>query len=247
MNDLQRYFEGNSKNRINKWMHYFDIYDRYFSRYRGTDVHILEIGVYHGGSLQMWRDYFGPNARIFGVDINPYAKHFESEGTKVFVGDQENRAFLQSLTKEVPRVDILIDDGGHTMRQQIATFEVLFPHVSPEGIYLCEDLHTSYWEAYGGGCRRKGTFIEFSKRLIDQLHAWHSEEPSTLPVSDFTRSAWAMHYFNSILVIEKMPIREPVTRMTGTAVLPEEPPPPPMTARDRVAVMLRRYRRKFGL
>lgn len=58
MNDLQRYFESNEKRLIHRWTHYFDIYDHHFSRFCNTDVHVLEIGAYHGGSLQMWRDYF---------------------------------------------------------------------------------------------------------------------------------------------------------------------------------------------
>lgn len=83
MNDLEKYFLKNKKHLLHKWKHYFDIYDRHFSRYRETDVHILEFGVSHGGSLQMWRDYFGPSAKIFAVDINPYCKKLEEEGFEV--------------------------------------------------------------------------------------------------------------------------------------------------------------------
>jgi hypothetical protein len=55
-NDLLKYFENNPGNLIHKWMHYFEIYDRHFSRFRNKDVHIVEIGVFQGGSLQMWID-----------------------------------------------------------------------------------------------------------------------------------------------------------------------------------------------
>ena len=78
-NDLLTYFENNKGRQIFKWMHYFDIYDRYFSKYRGTDVRFLEIGIFQGGSLQMWKDYFGPKAKIFGVDINARCKQFEED------------------------------------------------------------------------------------------------------------------------------------------------------------------------
>jgi hypothetical protein len=124
----------------------------------------------------------------------------------------------------VPRVDILIDDGGHRMEQQINTFEVLYPHVSANGVYLCEDLHTSYWKKWGGGYQRRDTFIEFSKSLIDSLHAWHTEEPRRLPVSGFTRSAHGLHFYDSILVIEKRPIGQPEVRMTGKPTVPEYRP-----------------------
>jgi 23S rRNA U2552 (ribose-2'-O)-methylase RlmE/FtsJ len=215
VNDLEAYFAGNTGNLIHKWQHYFEIYDRHFARYRGTDVHLLEIGVFQGGSLQMWKQYFGPKARIFGVDINPACKQFEEENVRIFSGDQADREFLRTLAREIPRIDILIDDGGHTMRQQIHTFEELFPHVQENGIYLCEDIHTSYWRPYGGGYHRRGTFIEYSKEFIDSIHAWHSQQPGRLDVTDFTRSVSGLHFYDSILVIEKSPREKPYDVKTG--------------------------------
>ena len=79
MNDLEKYFESNQDNLINKWMHYFDIYDQYFSKYRDKEIVFVEIGVFQGGSLQMWKEYFGPKAKIYGIDINPECKQFEDE------------------------------------------------------------------------------------------------------------------------------------------------------------------------
>lgn len=214
-NDLQRYFETNTGRLMHKWMHYFDVYDRHFSRFRGTDVHLLEVGVSHGGSLQMWREYFGPKARIFGADINPDCLKLAEERTKIFIGDQGDRKFLRTLAREIPRIDIIVDDGGHTMRQQIATFEELFPRVSENGVYLCEDTHTSYWSAFRGGVRRRGTFMEFSKRLVDQLNAFHSRQRS-FQVDDFTRSTDSVHFYDSIVVFEKKPRKAPEDRKTGT-------------------------------
>ena len=176
MNDLEKYFNENTGRLIHKWNHYLEIYDRHFSRFRGGDVHIVEFGVSHGGSLRMWKHYFGPQARIFGIDINPHCKQLEEDQVTIFIGDQENRTFLGELAKQIPRIDILIDDGGHTMQQQINTFEVFFPLVDRNGVYLCEDLHTSYWPEYGGGYHEPGTFIEYSKNFIDYIHAWHSRQ-----------------------------------------------------------------------
>lgn len=220
MNDLEKYFQANTRGKIRKWQHYFEVYDRHFSRFRGTDVHVLEIGVADGGSLQMWKEYFGPSARIFGVDINPHCKQLEEERIEIFIGDQADRRFLESVASAIPRIDILIDDGGHTMKQQIHTFEVLFPRIRERGVYLCEDLHTSYWREYGGGLRRRGTFIEYSKSFIDALHAWHSREPHELAVSDFTRSTHSLHYYDSILVVEKRPMEEPQVLKTGESRVP---------------------------
>jgi hypothetical protein len=216
MNDLERYFYTQKHRLIHKWTHYFPIYDRHFSPYRGTEVHLLEIGVEHGGSLQMWKHYFGPLAQIYGLDINPDCKRLEEERIRVFIGDQGDPDFLRALAAQLPRIDILIDDGGHTMTQQRTTFELLFPHVSENGLYVCEDLCTSYWDEYGGGYQKKGTFIEHSKNFIDSINAWHSRQPRKLGVSEFTRSTYALHYYGGILVIEKKPIQEPKHLKIGT-------------------------------
>lgn len=219
MNDLEEYFRNNKNSRIHKWNHYFEIYDRHLSSFRGKDVNILEFGVSHGGSLQMWKHYFGPLANLFGVDINPHCKKAEEERIRVFIGDQADREFLKEVRDEVGKIDILIDDGGHTMEQQINTFEELFPCVESDGVYLIEDLHTSYWEGFGGGYGKAGTFIEYSKAFIDHLHAWHSTDDE-FQVSDFTRSVHSLHYYDSILVIEKRVMQEPFREKIGKGRLP---------------------------
>jgi hypothetical protein len=240
MNDLQSFFENNKANRIHKWMHYFEIYDQHLSRFRSTDVHLLEIGVYHGGSLRMWKNYFGDRAKLTGVDINPDCRQLEEAQIGIVIGDQSDRDFLHALKLQLPRIDVLIDDGSHTRDGQIATFEELYPHISPDGLYICEDLHSSYWIDYGGGVRKKGTFIEYSKNLIDQIHAWHSEDIKRLSVSEFTRSTYALHYYDSMLVIEKRPMEKPFHRMTGVPVLPSEPLPPKISLRGRIERKIKR-------
>lgn len=223
MNDLQKYFENNTGNLIHKWMHFFDIYDQYFHKYRGKEVVFLEIGIFQGGSLQMWKDYFGPKAKIYAIDINPACKQFEDEQITIFIGDQEDKAFLEQVKSQMPPIDILLDDGGHTMKQQINTFEVLFDHIKEGGIFLCEDLHTSYWWQYGGGLRRKGTFIEYSKRLIDDMHAWYSRS-NDFKITKYTQSIRAIHFYDSIVVMEKEKVSEPVVRKTGQMMLPDYHP-----------------------
>jgi len=232
---------------MDKYLHYFDIYDRFFSRYRNTDVHFVEIGVFHGGSLQMWKDYFGPRASVYGIDINPACKKFEENQIKILIGDQANRSFLNTLKAQIPRIDILVDDGGHFMDQQINTFEVLYPHIAPDGIYLCEDLHTSYWGAYGGGFRARGTFIEYSKYLIDYLNAWHCTTLQRPEVTAFTESTYGLHYYDSVLVIEKRPVAKPSHRQTGQPSFAAEPTPTPWQRVKRRAPQLASiFRHKLG-
>ncbi|CAN5713556.1 hypothetical protein BH11VER1_BH11VER1_26480 [soil metagenome] len=219
-NPLWNLFSTHEGPLIHKWHHYFDIYHQHFARYRNTNVRVLEFGISHGGSLQMWRDYFGPLARIIGVDINPECLMHATGSVEVFIGDQEDRTFLQELRNKVGEVDIIIEDGGHTMAQQLATFEVMFDAVAPDGVYLTEDLHTSYWSEYGGGWEAPGTFIEFSKTLIDRLNAWHSRD-SGLGADTFTKAVSGMHFYDSVLVIEKMPNpTAPVHSMHGYPTLP---------------------------
>lgn len=214
-NDLEKYFYNNNGRLINKWKHYFEIYDRHFAKYRNKEIVIVEIGVFQGGSLQMWRNYFGPNAKIYGLDIDPRCKEFEEENIEIIIGSQSDRDFLTALKKKIPKIDILIDDGGHTMNQMKVTFEEMFDHVSPDGVYLCEDTHTCYQWRYGGGHKRSNSFIEYTKNIIDDLHAWHSEQKS-LQVNKFTRSVHSIHFYDSIVLIEKKNMSTPENLMTGT-------------------------------
>lgn len=214
ISDLEKYFRNNKKRLINKWIHYFDIYERHFSRFRDKKIVVLEIGVWHGGSLQMWKDYFGENVVIYGIDVNPRCKELEEKNIEIFIGSQADKEFLRGIKEKIPMVDILIDDGGHTMEQQIVTFEELFDHVKDDGVYLCEDVHTSYWPKWGGGFKKEGTFIEYSKNFIDFLHAYHSKD-SDLRVNSFTTSADSVHYYDSVVVIEKRKREKPYSEKTG--------------------------------
>ncbi|CAM4388513.1 hypothetical protein L1N85_23715 [Paenibacillus alkaliterrae] len=101
------------------------------------------------------------------------------------------------------------------MDQQRITFEEMFPLLSPHGVYVIEDMHTSYWSEYGGGYELSDSFVEYSKRLIDKLNAWHSREPR-LTVDRFTESAWSMSYYDSVLVIEKRTRVPSLALMTGS-------------------------------
>lgn len=220
MQSLQEIYEQHEGRLLNKWSHYIGIYDQYFSKYRNKEIVFLEIGIAHGGSLQIWRKYFGEKALIIGVDINSECKKFEEGNTKVFIGSQEDPAFLQQLKKEVPMADILLDDGGHTMKQQITTFNILFDHVKEDGIYACEDLHTSYWDAYGGGYKNKHSFIEFSKNFIDNIHGWHAtKKDSAKMFNKITESVFGVHYFDSILLLEKKKMAAPQNTFKGETQL----------------------------
>lgn len=199
-NDLQKYFHTMAKRPIHKWSNYFEIYEAHLEAFRGTKVNLLEIGINGGGSLQMWKWYFGQKAKIYGIDIDE-SKLFEEVKIKTFQCDVADRDQLKEVIGNMPTLDIVIDDGGHTMEQQIAAFEVIYPAISSNGIYICEDTHTSFFEEYGGGAKSKRTFMAVIKKYIEQLSANHSREQ--VPMTDFTASAYSMHFYNSVVVIEK--------------------------------------------
>jgi len=221
-NPLLEYLHNNPGRLIDKWVHYFDIYHRHLAQFRGRPVTLVEFGVLHGGSLQMWKRYFGPQARIIGVDINPLCRSLVEEQVAIYIGDQGDRTFLRRLADEVGPIDIIIEDGGHFMGQQIATFEEMFFRMSEVGLYFTEDMHTSYWARYGGGMRRAGTFVEYAKDLIDRLHAWHTEDPNALSVDDFTLQTGGLHFYDSVLVIERRPVEPPQRIKTGKPSFPQK-------------------------
>jgi hypothetical protein len=196
-------FYGYSGNRlIHKWGHYLPIYSRLFEPYRvkKTAVRFLEIGVSRGGSLELWRSYFGADAIIYGIDINPSCAAFNDNRTQVRIGSQADPKFLAGVVAEMGGVDIVLDDGSHIASHQRISFDTLFPLLSDGGLYVVEDVHTSYWGGtYEGGYRRAGTFIEFSKSIIDDIHRWYSGKPGHSSAVNIA----SIQIFDSIVAFEK--------------------------------------------
>lgn len=168
----------NDKGSIRKLENYYEEYEFHFSRVRerseksNTQIKILEIGVQGGGSLHMWKEYF-PYVHITGVDTDSTCrKYADGKYVDVEIGDQANKYFLQKIEKEHGPFDIIIDDGGHTMTQQLTSFKTLFPLLKDDGIYVIEDIHTSYWYEFGGKIRKRKTAVGLLKELIDDMHYW---------------------------------------------------------------------------
>ena len=200
---------------VDKWTHYPAIYEKHFSQYCGTDFKMLEIGVFRGGSLELWREYFGSNATIFGVDINPECAGFVDAPNQVRIGSQDDPAFLKSVVAEMGGVDVILDDGSHIARHQIASFRALFPLLNDGGLYCIEDIHTAYWPGgYEGGYRRPNTAIELAKGIIDDMHSWyHDRGVQWAPVDEVL----AVHAYDSICVIEKGRRGRPASIRVGGA------------------------------
>jgi hypothetical protein len=194
-------FLTNRDRGVHKWTHYFPIYERHFAAFRNTSFTIFEIGVSHGGSLQLWKKYFGPLATIVGVDLNPECAAFEEAQIHIRIGNQSDTVLLRSLVDEFGAPDIVVDDGSHMMSDIKATFDYLYPLMPSRSVYLVEDLHTAYWDAWEGGLRREGSFIEYCKDMIDALHATYTH--GQLAESTFSKNTLSMHFYDSVVVFEK--------------------------------------------
>lgn len=211
--DLLEFFVNNKGPIVHKWHHYIPIYDRYFSSFRGQKIRFLEVGVSLGGSLQMWRKYFGDDAIIFGIDIDPMCRKFDGQAAQVRIGSQADGPFLESVINEMGGVDIVLDDGSHQMSHITETLGHLFPHLSHGGIYMIEDLHTAYWNSYGGGYRAKTNFFRFVKDLADDMHHWYHTRG--LKQAAISRDCSGIHIHDSIVVLEKNEVYQPVHSRIG--------------------------------
>ena len=199
ISDLEMYFDNNTEGPgIWKWRHYFDIYDKHFSKFRNKPVKILEIGIYSGGSLKMWQNYFGTECTVIGIDIEESCKVYQDEKIKIFIGDQSDREFWKNLFIEIGEVDIILDDGGHLPNQQKITLEETLSNLTPGGIYLCEDITGSFnpFHSFIFGLQRKFHSIKNSKKGNNTLI--HS-----IPSNDFQQLVNSIHVYPFVIVIEK--------------------------------------------
>jgi hypothetical protein len=186
---------------IHKWKHYFPAYEAHLARFVNRPVLFLEIGVSRGGSMNLWKQYLGPHAQIVGIDIEPSCKEHEADQIAVRIGSQSDESFLQSVLDEFGTPNVVLDDGSHVMTDVASSFRYLYPRTATDGVYFVEDLHTAYWDEYGGGLKRPGSFIETAKHLVDELNADWSR--GAIEPTEFTRSTLSMHFYDSCVAFER--------------------------------------------
>lgn len=214
-NPIAAYMHANRSGVIlDKWMHYAPVYHRHLARFRGTDARVLEIGSYQGGGLRLLRSYLGPQATIVGMDIDPHAAQQVHADFDIVLGDAEDPEFLAGISRQFGPFDVVIDDGGHTVSQQITSAETLFPLLTERGVLIVEDTHTSYWPEYGGALRGEDTFLEWAKAKVDDLHAIHDRQ---LPLDTvWTEHLDGLHVYDSMVVLEKAPQYRHFAEMSGS-------------------------------
>ena len=163
-----------------KWWHYFSEYERVIGPLRGGPIRLLEIGVYKGGSLAMWKKYLHPESVIVGLDIDGRCAQFDRANDRVHVriGDQSDPAFLRSVIEEFGRFDVIIDDGSHVCSHMIKSFDHLFLNgLTDRGVYIAEDTHSNFWLDYRD---RPYSFIDLCKDLVDLSHAHYVHHPNII-------------------------------------------------------------------
>jgi len=207
MKKFNELFKTHTGEGIIKWSNYGDIYDKHFAPFRDQPINILEIGVLRGGSMRMWEKYF-PNANIFGIDIDKDCLQYQSDRTKIFIGDQSDVSFLRNVKAKIPRVDILIDDGSHRAKDQKATFEEMYYHVRKPGVYLIEDIEFNYWSDKDK--KSPDNFMTHMKKKIDEINirrTMHRKVAMSYPFKDndirFTNSTNNITFYDGVVVLEK--------------------------------------------
>ena len=199
MKKLKNSFKSSPKYSI-KWSNYFDIYENLFKNHINKKITFVEIGIGSGGSLFMWKKYFGRKARIIGIELNPEAKKLEKFGFEIFIGDQSDPNFWKKFYKKIGKIDILLDDGGHKNIQQITSFMESINNIKPNGIIIVEDTHTSFMKKKGFKNPSNYSFINFCNYVIENLHRRNPMTAKNL--TSISKKIESISFFDSIVSIK---------------------------------------------
>ncbi|SFP83964.1 class I SAM-dependent methyltransferase [Amycolatopsis rubida] len=185
-------------------------YQHHFAEFRDRPVRLLEIGIgeFHlmpgvgGGSLKTWKRYFR-RGMVCGIDI--YDKsHLDQPRLTTLRGDQNDAEFLRSVVREHGPFDIVIDDGSHINEHVHHSFRTLWPQLAPGGLYVIEDLWTSFVPGYGGTDSRPavpGTSLGLLKSLVDGIHYEENNGRTALDSTD--AEVVGVHVYHNVAFIEK--------------------------------------------
>jgi hypothetical protein len=181
-----------------KYDSYFPAYEALLQRYVDREITIVEVGILNGGSLFMWKKYFGTKARIIGIDLNPDALEWEEHGFEIYIGDQSSEAFWADLFQKIGKVDVLIDDGGHTNRQQIVTSHYAIQNINDGGLLIVEDVHTSYFREFGNPSRY--SFVNFAHRIVDGVNSRSCSLRRTCV--EYSSRVYSVTFFESMVAFQ---------------------------------------------
>lgn len=218
-----------------KWSRYFGVYQRYLEKYEGKNITFIEVGVQNGGSMEMWSKFFGPESKLYGIDIDPKCAElkYDNPNVNIIIGDQESKEFWDTILPSIGPIDVFIDDGGHFIPQQIVTFEKVWNKIKKNGVYICEDTHTSYFQRFNSSYKSPNSFIEYAKDFADILHLKKTDQYNSLigenisnviqsnenlVKKEFAHDLSSIHFYDSMIVIEKDEI-VPMERIVHAGVI----------------------------
>ena len=192
-----KYFKKSDRLSL-KWDSYFLVYDKIFRKYKNKKIKFVEIGVANGGSLFIWRKFFGKKAKIIGIDANPYSKKLSKYGFKIYTGDQSDPIFWKKFFKKEGKVDVVLDDGGHKNLQQISTVHYTLPYIKDGGMIVVEDMATSYLkkEFYNPS---KFSFISFCNKIIEFIN--YRSGLIKKKMNFYSKKIYSIEFFDSIAVL----------------------------------------------
>ena len=192
---------------------YTPVYARHFAHLRKRRVTLLEIGVggyenpaIGGNSLRMWADWFThPESVFIGIDIHEKNIAFEDIRIKLHKGSQTDHKFLERLRRRYGGFDIVIDDGSHIPNEVIKTFQIAFPMIRKGGMYVVEDVQTSYWKHPWTiqDCQydESSPSMSFFKQVPDWIN--YAEIPNGKAPDFFEKNITGIHFYHNLVVIDK--------------------------------------------
>jgi hypothetical protein len=211
--------KGESDLVSDKWSSYIEIYDKIFDKFSDKEISIVEIGVQNGGSLEVYNQYFPNSEVIIGIDNNEGCRKlkFTTNKIKLIIGNAAEKSIIPKLNNYAPKYDIIVDDGSHTSEDIIRSFSNLFSLIKNNGIYVIEDMHTSYFQSCQNGLYAPFSANTFFKLISDIINYefWNNNlKPSDI-LNDFKKkynfqlsdydctSIKSISFYNSVCVIEK--------------------------------------------
>ncbi|MDR2260622.1 MAG: class I SAM-dependent methyltransferase [Azoarcus sp.] len=197
-----------------KWSHYPFIYDRLLAAHldAGRPLALLEIGVQNGGSLEIWEKYLPPGSEIHGMDIDPKCRELDFGAHSRIRFHHGSAADADTVSRlfTAQKFDIIVDDGSHISADVIAAFINLFKKLKPAGIYIVEDLSTSFDPSWGGGLYKQDASIEFFKRFADTVNCGYFAADALASVTDlspflggYRQEIASICFYNSVCAITK--------------------------------------------
>jgi SAM-dependent methyltransferase len=213
-NRFERWYDQHDRGKgVWKWTQYFPAYERHLAKFidrswAGEEVHMAELGIFSGGSLEMWQNVFGPGLRLWGVDIALVTKQYEKDDksgrTKIFNLDQTNAESWNKFKALVPKLDILIDDGLHLFTGQKGALDNILDHIAPGGVFMTEDISDGKRPGAKGsksdGEAYEQKYLDYSYQKLRPIHYEGSHYQTTID---------SIHYYPYLFVVEKrvVPLR----------------------------------------